>query len=82
MAHKNILVNVLGRVVARRVMLFNDGVTLEHKGLHGYLRALTGNVVKMVPVGGGDSGEHTTTKGVRVVCGSYEAFLPDGVGYR
>lgn len=77
-AHKDALANALGKVVARRVMLFNDGITLERKGLHGYLRALTGNVVKMVPVNNGTASGSQSTKGLKVVCGSHEGFIPDG----
>ena len=56
-AHKDTLANALSRVLAERVALFNDDVTIGRKGFLGYLKALAGsNIVKVVPANGSASG--------------------------
>lgn len=70
-AHKIDLVDALARAQAERVMLFNDDITLGRKGFLAYLKALAGsNIVKVIPAS--DEG-----KGVRVVCGNHQGYLPD-----
>jgi len=70
-AHKNDLVDALARAQAERVMLFNDDITLGRKGFLAYLKALAGsNIVKVIPAS--DEG-----KGVKVVCGNHQGYLPD-----
>ena len=47
-AHKDTLANALSRVLAERVTLFSDDVTIGRKGFTTYLKALAGsNIVKM-----------------------------------
>ena len=71
-AHKDQLVDALARAQAERVMLFNDDITLGRKGLLAYLKALAGsNIVKVVPAGSNGA------KGVKVVCGNHEGYLPN-----
>jgi DNA polymerase-3 subunit beta len=70
-AHKDQLVDALARAQAERVMLFNDDITLGRKGFLAYLKALAGsNIVKVVPAGSDG------VKGVKVVCGNHEGYLP------
>ena len=70
-AHKAQLVDALARVQAERVLLFNDDITLGKRGLLAYLKALAGsNIVKVVPASNG-------AKGVKVVCGNHQGYLPD-----
>ncbi len=78
-AHKDALVSALSRVLAERVTLFDDDVTLGRRGFFTYLKALAGsNIVKVVPANGNASGEQVTVKGVKVVCGSHQSYLPSG----
>ena len=78
-AHKDTLANALSRVLAERVMLFNDDVTVGRKGFLGYLKALAGsNIVKVVPANGNASGEQVIDKGLKVVCGSHQSCIPEG----
>jgi DNA polymerase-3 subunit beta len=78
-AHKDELVNALSRAQGERVTLFDDDVTLGRKGFTAYLKALAGsNIVKVVPANGNASGSQVTDKGVKVVCGSHQSYLPDG----
>jgi DNA polymerase-3 subunit beta len=78
-AHKDELVNALSRAQGERVTLFDDDVTLGRKGFTAYLKALAGsNIVKVVPANGNASGSQVTDKGVKVVCGSHESYLPNG----
>jgi len=78
-AHKDTLANALSRVLAERVALFNDDVTIGRKGFLGYLKALAGsNIVKVVPANGNASGVQVTDKGLKVVCGSHQSYIPDG----
>ncbi len=78
-AHKDTLVNALSRVLAERVTLFDEDVTIGRKGFLGYLKALAGsNIVKIVPANGNASGEQVTDKGVKVVCGSHQSNIPNG----
>ena len=77
-AHKAMLVKALLMAVAERVTLVAD-ITVGRKGLLGYLRALGGsNVVKVIPSNSGDSGEHTTKKSLKVICGVNTSNLKDG----
>ena len=70
-AHKAQLVDALARVQAERVLLFNDDITLGKRGLLAYLKALAGsNIVKVVPASNG-------AKGVKVVCGNHQGYLPN-----
>jgi len=78
-AHKDQLVNALARAQGERVTLFDSDVTLGRKGFYAYLKALAGsNIVKVVPANGDASGSQVIAKGLRVVCGSHESYLPDG----
>ena len=78
-AHKDTLANALSMVLAERVTLFDDDVTIGRKGFLGYLKALAGsNVVKLVPANGSASGVRAIDKGVKVVCGSHQSYIPDG----
>ncbi len=70
-AHKDQLVDALARAQADRVLLFNDDITLGRKGFLAYLKALAGsNIVKVIPAS-------DDAKGVKVVCGNHEGYLPD-----
>jgi len=70
-AHKEQLVDALARAQAERVLLFNDEITLGKRGFLAYLKALAGsNIVKIVPASNG-------AKGVKVVCGNHQGYLPD-----
>ena len=78
-AHKDTLVSALARVLAERISLFDGDSTIGRKGFLGYLKALAGsNVVKIVPANGSASGLRATEKGLKVVCGSHESYIPDG----
>jgi len=78
-AHKDTLANALSRVLAERVTLFDDDVTVGRKGFLTYLKALAGsNVVKIVPANSSASALQATDKGVKVVCGSHQSYIPDG----
>jgi DNA polymerase-3 subunit beta len=75
-AHKAMLVNALSRALADRVMLMD--LTIGRKGLLGYLKALGGsNIVKVVPSNGSASGERTTGKRLKVICGANTSYLAD-----
>jgi DNA polymerase-3 subunit beta len=44
-----------------------------------YLKALAGsNVVKVIPANGSASGLQANGKGLKVACGSYQSYIPDG----
>ena len=75
--HKDTLVDGLARAQAERVMLFNDDITLGRKGFLAYLRTLAGNIVKIVPASDNASGSQVVAKGVRVICGNHQSYLPD-----
>lgn len=78
-AHKDQLVNALSRAQGERVTLFDSDVTLGRKGFYAYLKALAGsNIVKVIPANGNASGSQVIAKGLKVVCGSHESYLPDG----
>lgn len=78
-AHKDTLVNALSRVLAERVTLFDGDVTVGRKGFSNYLKALAGsNIVKIVPANGNASGSQVIDKGVKVICGSHQSYLPNG----
>jgi len=76
-AHKAALVNALSRGLAHRLLLMD--FTVGRKGLLGYLKALSGsNTVKVVPTTNGSaSGERTSAKRLKVVCGSNTSYLED-----
>jgi len=77
-AHKDTLSNALSRVLAERVTLFDDDVTVGRKGFLDYLKALAGsNIVKVVPANGSASELQATSKGIKVVCGSHQSYIPD-----
>ena len=75
--HKDTLVDGLARAQAERVMLFNDDITLGRRGFLAYLRTLAGNIVKIVPAADNASGKQVVARGVRVVCGNHQSYLPD-----
>jgi len=78
-AHKDQLVNALSRAQGERVTLFDSDVTLGRKGFYAYLKALAGsNIVKVIPANGNASGSQVIAKGLKVMCGSHESYLPDG----
>ena len=82
-AHKDSLVNALSRVLAERVTLFDGDVTVGRKGFTSYLKALAGsNIVKIVPANGNASGVQVADKGIKVVCGSYQSYIPEGAWIR
>jgi hypothetical protein len=69
--------------LAERVTLFDGDVTLGRKGFFAYLKALAGsNIVKIVPANGNASGSQVIAKGVKVICGSHESYLPNGAWIR
>jgi hypothetical protein len=74
-AHKDTLANALSRSMAERVTLFNNGVTVGRRGFLNYLKALAGNIVKIVPGNGDASGSQVIGKGIKVVCGSYQGYI-------
>jgi len=76
-AHKDTLANALSRGLAERVTLFNDNVTVGRRGFLTYLNALVGNIVKIVPTNGNASDLQVIGKGIRVVCGSYQGYIPN-----
>ena len=74
-AHKAMLTDALSRAVSDRVILLD--FTVGRKGLLGYLKALAGNVVKIVPANGIASETQDTDKRLRVVCGDSTGYLSD-----
>jgi hypothetical protein len=75
-AHKAVLVNALSRALANAVVLM--GLTIERKGLLGYLKALGGsNVIKVTPCAGSASGSQATSRRLKVICGANTAYLQD-----
>lgn len=52
--------------------------TIGRKGFLGYLRFLTGGMVKVAPVNGSASEAQAAEKRLRVVCGSATGYLEDG----
>jgi len=77
-AHKAQLVDALARAQAERVLLFNDDITLGKRGFLAYLKALAGsNIVKVVPASDNASGSQVVAKGVKVVCGNHQGYLPN-----
>ena len=81
-AHKDILANALSRASAERVTLFDNDVTVGRKGLTTYLKALTGNIVKVAPVNGSAGGSQAVEKGIRVAAGSHQSYITDGAWIR
>ncbi len=77
-AHKEQLVDALARAQAERVLLFNGEITLGRKGFLAYLKALAGsNIIKVVPANDDASGSQVVAKGVKVVCGNHQGYLPN-----
>ena len=75
-AHKAVLVSALSRALANAVVLM--GLTIERRGLLGYLKALGGsNVIKVTPYAGGASGSQATSKRLKVICGANTGYLED-----
>ena len=53
-------------------------LTIGRKGFLGYLKALGGsNIVKVIPSNGSASGERTTDKRLKVICGANTSYLAD-----
>jgi len=69
------LVNALSRALADRVMLLD--FTIGRKGLLGYLKAVGGNVVKVIPSNGSASETQATDKRLKVICGANTSYLAD-----
>jgi hypothetical protein len=60
-------------------MLFDSDTTIGRKGFLSYLKALAGgNVVKVTPAGVSASGLQANGKGLKVVCGNHQSYIPDG----
>lgn len=75
-AHKAILVNVLSRALAERVVLMD--LTIGRKGFLTYIKSLGGsNIVKVVPSNGDVSGLRVADKRLKVVCGANTSYLDD-----
>ncbi len=73
------LLSALSRALAERVTVFDENVTIGRKGFLGYLKALAGsNVVKVIPANGSASGSQANGKGLKVVCGNHQSYIPDG----
>jgi DNA polymerase-3 subunit beta len=61
------------------VELFDSETTIGRKGFLSYLKALAGgNVVKIIPANGSASGLQANGKGLKVVCGNHQSYIPDG----
>ena len=74
--HRERLVGALSRAQAPRVRI--GDVEVGRRGLLGYLRLLSGGIVKITPSNGGASEAQATGKGLRIVCGNSTSCLPDG----
>jgi len=60
-------------------MLFDSETTIGRKGFLSYLKALAGgNIVKVIPANGSASGLQANGKGLKVVCGNHQSYIPDG----
>jgi DNA polymerase-3 subunit beta len=60
-------------------LLFDSDTTIGKRGFLSYLKALAGsNVVKVVPANGSASGLQANGKGLKVVCGNHQSYIPDG----
>lgn len=60
-------------------MLFDSDITIGKRGFLSYLKALAGsNIVKVIPANGSASGSQTNGKGLKVVCGNHQSYIPDG----
>jgi hypothetical protein len=75
-AHREAIIKSLSAAQAARVALLDGDVTIGRKGLLNYLKALGGNFVKLIPSSGSASGLRATDKGLKVVCGSHQSFIP------
>jgi DNA polymerase-3 subunit beta len=61
------------------VELFDSETTIGRKGFLSYLKALAGgNMVKVIPANGSASGLQANGKGLKVVCGNHQSYIPDG----
>jgi hypothetical protein len=61
------------------VTLFDSETNIGRKGFLSYLKALAGsNMVKVIPANGSASGLQANGKGLKVACGSYQSYIPDG----
>ncbi len=75
-AHKAMLVNALLMAIASRVILMD--ITLERRGLLGYLKALGGsNIVKVIPDASASGSQANGHKRLKVICGSNTSYLAD-----
>ena len=72
-AHKAMLISALSRALANRVMLVD--IALGRKGLLNYLKALGGNVVKIIPSNGSASEAQAADEGLKVICGASTSYL-------
>jgi len=68
-----LLIGALSRALANRVMI-ND-IALGRKGLLNYLKALGGNVVKVIPSNGSASEAQAADEGLKVICGASTSYL-------
>ena len=59
--------------------LFDSETTIGKRGFLSYLKALAGsNMVKVIPANGSASGLQANGKGLKVVCGNHQSYIPDG----
>jgi len=76
-AHREAIIKSLYAAQAARVALLDGDITIGRKGFIDYLKALGGsNIVKVIPSSGSASGMRATDKGLKVVCGSHQSFIP------
>jgi DNA polymerase-3 subunit beta len=60
-------------------MLFDSETNIGRNGFLSYLKALAGgNMVKVIPANGSASGLQANGKGLKVVCGNHQSYIPDG----
>ena len=74
--HRERLVGALSRAQASRVRI--GDIELGRKGFLGYIRFLSGGMVKIIPSNDGASEAQAISKGLKVVCGSNTSHLADG----
>jgi DNA polymerase-3 subunit beta len=61
------------------VELFDSETIVGRKGFLSYLKSLAGsNMVKVIPANGSASGLQANGKGLKVVCGNHQSYIPDG----
>jgi DNA polymerase-3 subunit beta len=59
-------------------MLLDSDTTIGKRGFLGYLKALAGsNMVKVIPANPSGEGQ-ANGKGLKVVCGNHQSYIPDG----